>query len=274
MNKVTTLDALVERAGGAASIAFGGGGIVRKPLAAAAAIAASDLPPVKLYALLGGPEVDLMIAFDKVADLTFAYLGLDSVGLAPNFRRAREQGSLPVTESSEYLFLAGLEASARDVPFLPTRSGLGTDVLTRPNSPYVTFSCPVSAQTLVAAPAIRPEVAVIHVNVADMRGNCVVYGEVFADFLLARAAGSVWITAESVVDSLPPLDSRPAGTFIPRLLVDAVIEAPRGAGFTGIYPDYPVDYDAAEAYRDNAADRAWLSDFVARLASPASVGSL
>jgi hypothetical protein len=53
-----------------------------------------------------------------------------------------------------------------------------------------------------------------------------------------------------------------------------VIEAPRGAGFTGIYPDYPVDHDAAEAYRDNAADRAWLSDFVAGLASPASVGSL
>jgi glutaconate CoA-transferase, subunit A len=62
------------------------------------------------------------------------------------------------------------------VPFLPTLYGLGTDVLTRPNSPYVTFNCPISAQTLVAAPAIRPEIAVIHVNVVDVRGNCVVYG--------------------------------------------------------------------------------------------------
>jgi glutaconate CoA-transferase, subunit A len=274
MHKVTTLDALVERAGGAASVAFGGGGIVRKPLAAAAAIAASDLPPMSVCTLLGGPEVDLLIAAEKVADLTFAYVGLDSVGLAPNFRRAREQGQLPVTESSEYLFLAGLEASARDVPFLPTRSGLGTDVLTRPNSPYVTFSCPLSGQTLVAAPAIRPDLAVIHVNVADARGNCVVFGEIFGDALLARAAGSVWVTAESVVDTLPALDSRPAGAFIPRLLVDAVIEAPRGAGFTGMYPDYPVDLDAAEAYRDNAADRSWLKEFVAQLVSPTRVGSL
>jgi glutaconate CoA-transferase, subunit A len=274
MNKVTTLEALVEQADAAGSLAFGGGGIVRKPLAAAAALAASNLTPKPLYALLGGPEVDLMIGLGKISHLTFAYIGMDSVGLAPNFRRARESGSLPVTESSEYLFLSGLEASARAVPFLPTRSGLGTDVLTRPNTPYVTFSCPISAQTLVAAPAIRPELAVIHVNVADVRGNCVVYGEIFGDFLLARAAESVWVTAEKVVGALPPLDSRPAGSYIPRLLVDAVIEAPGGAGFTGIYPDYPQDREAAAAYRDHAADPAWLKDFIGQFAAPARAGAL
>ena len=274
MNKVTTLDALVERASAAASVAFGGGGIVRKPMAAAAAIALADLRPRRLYALLGGPEVDLLVGLAKVSDLTFAYVGLDAVGLAPNFRRARERGALPVTESSEYLFLAGLEASARGVPFLPTRSGLGTDVLTRPNSPYVTFSCPLTGQTLVAAPAIRPDLAVIHVNVADVRGNCVVYGEIFADALLARAAASVFVTAESVVEALPPLDGRPAGAYIPRLLVDGVIEAPRGAGFTGMYPDYPVDRDAAEAYRDHATDYDWLADFAGSLAAPTPAGAL
>jgi glutaconate CoA-transferase, subunit A len=274
VNKVTALDALVDRAYDADSIAFGGGGLIRKPLAAAAAMAASDLPAKKLCALLGGPEIDLLIGLDKVSELMFAYIGLDSVGLAPNFRRARERGLLSVTESSEYLFLAGLEASARGVPFLPTHSGLGTDVLTRPNSPYRTFTCPISSQTLVAAPALRPDLAVLHVNVADTRGNSVVYGDIFADGLLARAAGSVWVTAESVVDELPPLDSRPAGSFIPRLLVEGVVEVARGAGFTGIYPDYPVDREVAEKYRDNATDRDWLTRFVAGLVIPAGAGAL
>jgi glutaconate CoA-transferase, subunit A len=75
-----------------------------------------------------------------------------------------------------------------------------------------------------------------------------------------------------VVDSLPPLDTRPAGSFISRLLVDAVIEAPRGAGFTGTYPDYPQDSDAAAEYRDHATDHGWLADFAAQVASPAWVG--
>jgi glutaconate CoA-transferase, subunit A len=127
MNKLTTLDALVEKAGGVASIAFGEGGIVRKPLAAAAALGLSALPPRKLFALLGGPEVDLLIGMGKAAELMFAYVGMDAIGLAPNFRRAREQGSLSVTETSEYLFLAGARGvgSRRAVPANPVWSRYG-----------------------------------------------------------------------------------------------------------------------------------------------------
>lgn len=264
MDKVRTIEDLVEAAGNAETVAFGGGGLVRKPMSAAAAIGLSDVAPRSVRTLLGGPEVDLLIGCGKVRDLHFAYVGLDSVGLAPNFRRARESGSLEVIEASEYLVLAALEASARDVPFLPTRSGLGTDVLTRPNTPYRTFSCPLSGETLVAVPAMRPAVAVMHVNVADRRGNAVIHGEVFADFLLARAARQVWLTAEVVVDVLPPIDQRLHGAFIPRLFVDGVVLSPGGADFTGIYPDHPVDEAAAEEYRDNATDAGWLRRYAER----------
>jgi glutaconate CoA-transferase subunit A len=268
MNKVATLDDLVGALSGAETVSFGGGGIVRKPMAAAAAMGLSSAAPKSVMALLGGPEIDLLIGMGKVKDLLFAYVGLDSAGLAPNFRRARETGRLAVTESSEYLFLSGLEASARGVPFLPSVSGLGTDVLTRPNTPYRTFNCPLTNRTLVAAPAIRPDVAVIHVNVADQRGNAVIYGEVFADFLLARAAQSVWLTTECVMEQLPPIDDRPAGYFIPRVLVAGVVDAPGGADFTGIYPDYAGDAAAAESYRDNATDPGWLAAYAERVSRP------
>lgn len=265
MDKVATLEDLVEAVRNGETVAFGGGGVVRKPMAAAAAIACSNVEPRSIQALLGGPEVDMLIGCDKVRDLHFAYVGLDSVGLAPNFRARRESGSLEVVEGSEYLVLAGLEASARGVPFLPTHSGLGTDVLTRPNSPYRTFSCPLTGQLLVAVPAMRPDVAVLHVNIADRRGNAVINGEVFADFLLARAARRVWLTTEVLVDVLPPIDQRPHGSFIPRLFVSGVVLSPGGADFTGTFPDYPIDYLAAEAYRDNATDDAWLREYASRL---------
>lgn len=264
MDKVGTIEDLVENVREAETVAFGGGGLVRKPMSAAAAVGLSDVSARSLCSLLGGPEVDLLIGCGKVRDLHFAYVGLDSIGLAPNFRKARESGSLDVIESSEYLVLAGLEASARGVPFLPTHSGLGTDVLTRPNSPYRTFPCPLTGETLVAAPAMRPEVAVVHVNVADRRGNAVIHGEVFADFLLARAAQRVWLTTETLVDVLPPLDQRLHGAFIPRLFVDGVVLSPGGADFTGIFPDYPVDHEAAIEYRDNATDEIWLRAYAER----------
>lgn len=268
MNKVATLDVFVDQVRDAESISFGGGGIIRKPLSAAAAVGLSDIAAKDVFALLGGPEIDLLIGRDKVRSLLFAYVGMDSVGLAPNFRRAREGGHLAVTESSEYLVLAGLEASARGVPFIPTHSGLGTDVLTRSNTPYKTFACPITGQTLVASPALRADIGVIHVNVADVRGNSVIYGEAFADLLISRAVRSLWITAEKVVDELPPIDNRPAGFFIPRLFVAGVVESPGGAGFTGIFPDYDTDIEAAEEYRDNATRSEWLQEFLERTAAP------
>jgi glutaconate CoA-transferase subunit A len=265
MDKTATSADLLAAVANADSVSFGGGGLVRKPMAAAAAIGRSEVRPLFVYSLLGGAEVDLLIGLGKVRCLHFAYVGLDSVGLAPNFRKEREAGRLEVIEASEYLVLAGLEASARRVPFLPTRSGLGTDVLTRPNTPYRTFDCPLTGQGLVAAPAMRPDVAVLHVNMADRRGNAVVYGEVFADFLLARAARSVWVTTETLVDTLPAIDERPHGTYIPRLFVDGVIHAEGGADFTGIFPEYPIDYDRAETYRDCASDPEWLTSYAQAL---------
>lgn len=262
MDKVSTFDDLVEAVRSADGVSFGGGGLVRKPMAAAAAIALSDVEPFSLQVLLGGPEVDLLIGTRKVRHLHFAYVGMDSVGLAPNFRMAREGEGLDVIEASEYLVLAGLEASARGVPFLPTHSGLGTDVLTRPNTPYRSFGCPLTGELLVASPALRPGVAIFHVNVADRRGNALIHGELFADFLLARASSSVWITTEVLVDALPPIDQRSHGSFIPRLFVDGVVLSPGGADFTGIYPDYPVDFVAAEGYRDHAADPVWLREYL------------
>lgn len=259
-DKVFDLADVVADVPDGALVAFGGGGMQRKPMAAAQALAASDVSGLRVAVFLGGPEVDLLVGLGKVAELRFAYVGLDAMGLAPNFRRAREEGLLTAVEYSEYMLLTALEAAAHGVPFLPTRSGLGTSLLDLPTAPFATVDCPFTGETLVAVPALRPDVVFLHVNQADRRGNARIVGDPFADNLLARAGTRVYVVADEVVDTLPSGSSK--DTVISRVWVTGVCKATRGAAFTGSFPDYPIDHVKAGEYVQQAGDAAWLREFV------------
>lgn len=243
------------------SVAFGGGGLQRKPMSAAHAIARTVVSDLEVISFLGGPEVDLLIATKKVRRLHFAFVGFDALGLAPHFRNARENGTLEAVEYSEATMLSALEAAARDLPFLPTRFALGTDLMTVPTSPFKTCTCPFTGEELLAVPALRPDVAIVHANIADRAGNAVILGDAFADSLLVRAAGKAFVTAEKIVDALPP-DIARSGAFISRLWVSGVVELPGGTGMTGMYPDRLYDMPTLVAYQKNTMNAEWLQGFV------------
>lgn len=264
MSKVTTLDGMVAQIEPGSVVAVGGGGLVRKPLAACAALALRDVP-IELTTFLGGPDVDLLIGMGVVNRLQFAYVGMDALGLAPNFRRAREKGGLQVVEWTEAMYIAGVEAASRRVPFMPTVSGPGAELMDLPESPFVRFPCPLTGTTLTAVPAISPDVLLIHATQADHAGNVRIAGDGFLDPYLARAAKRVLVTAESVVERLPD-DISDHETTLSRLWVTAVAEVPGGSGFTSSYPQSPVDYRRGTEYLTNARDRGWLEEFCRDLA--------
>ena len=261
MDKRLSLQDFVAEIKPGTSVGFGGGGIQRKPMAAAAAIARSNCTDIDLISFLGGPEVDLLLGLGKVRHLWFAFVGFDMLGLAPNFRRRRESGSLSVTEYSEGTMLAAFEAAAKTLPFIPTRFGLNTDLLKTSTCPFKTFECPITGETLLAVPALSPDIAVIHVNEADRSGNAIFHSDGYGDVLLARAAKRTFITAERIVLDLPVTQSR-RSTFISRLWVEGVIEAPGGAGITALFPDYPANVPVLLDYMKKATDPAWLKTFL------------
>lgn len=242
-------------------VAFGGGGIQRKPVTAAAAIARSDLERLEVASFLGGPEVDLLIGLGKVRRLHFAFVGFDAFGLAPNFRAARQRGDLEIVEYSEGLMMAAYEAAAKRLPFLPSRFGLGTDLLNTATSPFRQFACPLTGEQLLAVPALSPDLAIVHVNEADEMGNALIHSDAFADMLLVQAAKRVVLTAERIVNEIGG-ERRARSTFISRLWVDHVVEAPRGGGFSAVFPDYRFDLPRLLDYQKNATDAAWLSRHV------------
>lgn len=265
MSKVRTIEAMAAAVPPHALVSFGGGGMVRKPMAAAAALADRGTP-VRLSVFLAGPEVDLLLGTGTVEHLDYAYVGLDALGLSPNFRRAREQEDLPAVEWTEAMYIAGVEAAGHRLPFAPTRSGLGVDLMDLPGHPFRRFACPLTGEELTAVPAVTPDVLFLHANEADREGNVRITGDCFLDPQLARAATTVFVTAERIVERLDAAMTE-RETTISRLWVTGVAEAPRGCGFTALFPDWPLDHGEAAEYVAHCRDREWLAGHVRALAS-------
>lgn len=271
MDKRGALGATLAQAGPGSIVALGGSGLDRKPLALVRTLLKRGATQVHALAVVGGPEIDLLIAAGTLRELTYAYVGLELAGLAPHFRRAREAGALRFHEWSEQTLLLGLEAAVRRLPFLPTRAALGSG-LPAINEQFQLFAAPFTGETLLAVPALRPDLALIHVTEADPAGNARIAGDRHADVLLSRAACATVVSAERVVERLAgPADLLACD-------VAAVVEAPGGAEFTGCYPLYPPDLAAVLAYQRAAADPAawpgWWERWLAadRLEAEADVG--
>lgn len=252
MNKLIPLTAVADEIRSGDTIALGGGGLVRKPMALVEALVRSPVTDLTVVTVLGGPDVDLLLGAGRVKRLIYAYVGFDVAGLAPNFRRARETGTVEFIECSEYIVIAALEATVKGIPFMPVRSGLGSDLL-RINPYLREFTSPLDGgEKLVAVRAIQPDVALLHVNGADPTGYGQIPGDHLLDPLCARAARKTIMSAEKVIET-KDLEAGFRDTAILRVWSTKVVDAPGGAGFTSCYPDYPVDLARVQDYLRAAA---------------------
>jgi len=264
VNKVMSGEEVIAAIPNGATVAIGGSSLSRKPMGLVRALARSDRRDLRLIVNVGGPEVDLLIGTGKVAELIYAFVGFEVMGLAPHFRAARQEGTIKFQEWTEFTVMAGLDATIKRVPFLPTHAALGTDVL-RVNPAFRTFKDPFEGRTLVAVPALKPDVALLHVNLADPQGNGVILGDGHMDALCAKAARKTFLSAEQIL--LPErLQTYGRDVHIFRTVVAGVVEAPWGAHLTGCAPDYRADLLHVQEYlraaRDGSAWSEYLEQYV------------
>ncbi|MFI7227633.1 CoA transferase subunit A [Nonomuraea angiospora] len=222
------------------TIGIGGWGSRRKPMALVHALLRSPATDLTIVSY-GGPDVGMLCAAKKVRKVVAPFVTLDSIPLEPHFRRARQAGEIEFAEYDEGMFMFGLLAGAHRLPFLPTRAGLGSDVL-RVNPGLRTVRSPYEdGEELVAVPALTMDVALVHLNRADARGNAQYLGpDPYFDDLYAKAARRCYVSCERVVENL--LKEGPVQSLlISRSMVAGVVEAPGGAGFTSCEPDYGRD---------------------------------
>jgi len=244
------------------TIGIGGWGSRRKPMSLVRAILRSPVRDLTVVSY-GGPDVGLLCAAGKVKRLITGFVSLDSIPLEPHYRQARERGAIDVAELDEGMLQWGLYAAALRLPFLPTRAGIGSDVLAlnpwlRPvRSPYD------DGEELVAVPALELDLAIVHMNRADMAGNAQFLGpDPYFDDLYLGAARRRFVSTERVVDTGELTSAASIHTLrIHRGMVDGVVEARLGAHFTECPPDYGRDESFQRMYATAAADPAAWATF-------------
>ena len=168
-DKRTTVDDIVGELRSGMTVGIGGWGSRRKPMAVVRAICRSDLNDLTVVAY-GGPDVGLLCAAGKVRKVVCGFVTLDSIALDPHWRAARQHGRVEVTEVDEGMFFLGLQAAAWRVPFLPTRAGLGSDVL-RVNPDLRLVRSPYGAGSTFYRPGRRRRGARRHARAAARCGD-------------------------------------------------------------------------------------------------------
>lgn len=237
-DKRTPLDRAVHLVPDGALVGLGGGLSARLPMALVRELIRAGRRDLHVVGSAHGIDVDLLVAAGAVAICEESYVGFEQdLGLAPAFRRAAERGAVEVRESCCDTMLTQLRAAEFGLPFLPVRGVKGTDVL-RLHPEYGRVRCPFTGEDLVAVPALRPDVVLLHAPLADRRGNLHLEQPYVLDERFAAASAAVVATAERIGS---PDEVAAAGITVPGHLVAAVTEVPFGAHPTSCYPDYAYD---------------------------------
>lgn len=229
LNKQMTADEVVASLSDGMTIGIGGWGPRRKPMSLVRAIVRSDLKDLTIVGY-GGMDMGMLCAAGKVRKLIYGFVSLDFVPLEPFFRKAREAGSIEIMELDEGLLHWGLRAAAMRLPFLPTRVGLATDFVTA-NPDVRTITSPYDdAEVLLAMPALKLDVALVHVHKADRLGNTRLYApDPFFDEWVARAAQRCYVSTEDLVDHIDGDEADAHCSLFERSLVTGVVHTPGGA---------------------------------------------
>lgn len=243
----------------------------RSPTAIVREIIRENIGNLTLVSVWGGYGSDLLIGAGMVRRVEVAYMGFESFGPAPCFRRAVEDEEIEVEDYSNLMMFARLRAGATGIPFYPLKSGLGSDImgnLVRKGKARE-FECPFTWEKVCVVPALKPDVAIIHAQRADSHGNTLIDGVDRLAYDMATASDKVIVSVERKVD--PELMRRSPrttiqGAVIPGVLVDAVVHAPYGAHPTSCFGFYDLDTEHLERYVEAANDaekiRSYLQKFV------------
>ncbi|HEY2300814.1 MAG TPA: CoA-transferase [Acidimicrobiales bacterium] len=263
-DKRTNEDEVVAELTDGMTIGIGGWGSRRKPMSLVRAILRSPLTDLTIVSY-GGPDVGLLCAAGKVRKVVYGFVSLDSIPLEPHFRQARQQGTIEAMELDEGMLQWGLRAAAMRISYLPCRAGLGSAVMDN-NPGLKVVRSPYEDEELVAMPALRLDVALIHANRADIRGNGQYLGpDWFFDDLFCMAADRRFMSCERIVDTEEFANEGSEQTLkINRMMTDGVIEAPHGAHFTHCVPDYQRDEELQRTYAASAAGPEAWAEFRSR----------
>ena len=250
-------------------IALGGFTVSRNPMAIAYEIVRQGIKNLHLVCHSQGQSFDVLIGAGAVKRVEVAYGAMGRfASTCVRFRKAAERGEIEVEDYSNNQMSLRFLAGSLGMPFIPSRSGLGSDLVTKEGFPedirgkgkvalkkFAQIRNPFSTESddILLLPALTPDVALIHAQYVGEDGTVRIKGLTFADLEEAKSADVVIVTCEEIVPrEFIRLD--PDQNSLPPFLVDAIVRVPYGAHPTACRLFYDYDAKYLNMYRDIAKD--------------------
>jgi glutaconate CoA-transferase subunit A len=266
MNKLLSMhDAVARFVPDGASIAMGLQMEQMIPFAAGHEIIRQKKHGLTLIGPISDILFDQLIGAGCVDQIIAAWVGNVMMGSAYNFRRAVEHDQIKMMNMTNFAVALALQAGAMGVPFLPTKTALGSDTAKGNHFFYQIFSPFEPKQSLWAVRALNPDVTIVHVQRADAEGNAHCWGNFGVMIDGVRAAKRVIVVAEEIVEPAV-IASDPNRTVIPGFLVNAVVECTHGAHPSPVQGYYSRDNAFFSGYHGKTktpeATNEWLQEWV------------
>jgi len=227
---------LVEAVPDGAVLAVGGFHFTRIPVTQLRELGRRGTHGLRYVAWGGGLALELLLAAGAVDRATLTFSSLDLFGPAPRFRRAVERAELELDEWTALAMIKGLEAAGEQLAYEVFQTPAGSLFTDR----FKAAPEPTEGTPLSLAPALAPDVVLLHAQRADDAGNVELTGARGLDLACIFAARTVLVSVEERVAS-GTLGGR--GAFVlPRTFVSGVALAPGGAYPTSCLPYYVADY--------------------------------
>ena len=250
MGKVMTTADAIQKFVGNGDFLFIGGYVCRPPFAAIHEIIRQKKRDLTITRSNAADDFDMLIGAGCVKRFIATFISLGLYGLARCYRRSIEQGIPHKIEVEEYTNLSlplMLMAGALGMPFVPVKDMVGTDLMNiksfMGDNKYKMIESPFDASPVLLVPALRPDLAIIHVQQADEDGNAQMWGIGGDCKWGANAAKKVIVSCERIV-SRETIGKDPSRTIVPSFKVVAVTEEPFGAhpGYTPGFYDMDLSY--------------------------------
>jgi glutaconate CoA-transferase subunit A len=210
---------------------------------------------------------DQMIGSGCVKKVAAAWVGNVIMGVGYNMRRAVEEGiprKIEMDDYTNFTISLALHAGALGIPFIPTKSLLGTGMMAE-GQLFKEMECPYTGEKLALVPALKPDVAIVQVQRADEEGNAHFWGGSGVTKEAALAARKVIVVVEEIV-SKKVIQRDPNRTLVPGFLVSAVVPEPWGAHPSPMQGYYNRDHKKYMTYHQESKEREgylkWLDVWV------------
>ena len=248
--KVMSLEEAAKLVKDGEHVGIGGCTLSRTPMAMIWALIRARRKDLVISRSITSTEGDLLLASGLSKHVITSWFSQGIVWGISKVMRHHVEGKLARFDEWSHMSI-GLRyrAGAMGIPFMPSRSMVGSDVGKQVGEQIKTMACPFTGEQVTLLPALNPDVALIHVQRCDAYGNAQLDGLQFMDIDMAMAANRVILTTERIVSN-DQIRRTPDQTRIPFFAVEAVVEAPIGCAPHECYGVYEPFFASLDAYAE------------------------